>query len=144
MVDDGWREKFRAWRARASGKQGERMAETVLKNLGFKIVARNWRSPRDQRDEIDLVCLDGDALVFVEVKTRATDALVSGYYTVDRRKKAALRRAIDAYLKSLRPENRPQTFRFDVVEVRAGFDPHVEATVHHFANVPLFEKHDGF
>ena len=36
-------------------------------------MARNWRSPRDRRDEIDLVCRDGDVLVVCEVKTRSSN-----------------------------------------------------------------------
>ncbi len=70
--------------AARAGVEGERLAARFLrKQNGYKIVARNWRSPRDRRDEIDLVCRDGLTLVFVEVKTRAADALVSGYHAVD-------------------------------------------------------------
>ncbi|HEY9247904.1 MAG TPA: YraN family protein, partial [Rariglobus sp.] len=70
-------------RTPSTGERGERLAAAFLKRLNYKVVARNWRSPRDRRDEIDLVCLDGEVLVFVEVKTRAADALVSGYHAVD-------------------------------------------------------------
>src|SRR5450759_4281309 len=80
--------------ATTAGNRGEQLAAAWLqRERGFAIVARNWRSPRDRRDEIDLVCRDGDALVFVEVKTRAAGALVPGYYAVDERKKTVLRRA---------------------------------------------------
>lgn len=142
------RERLPAWLARAksapsaaaaeSGARGERLAEAFLRKRGFRVVARNWRDPRDRRDEIDLVCDDGGALVFVEVKTRAAGALVPGYYAVDARKKKALRRAAAAYLRSLRPP--PTTFRLDVVEVvmppgaRAGEAPEIR----HFENVGLF------
>ena len=35
---------------------GERLAEAYLRRKsGFKPVARNWRNPRDRREEIDLV-----------------------------------------------------------------------------------------
>ena len=54
--------------AGARGAEGERLAAAFLRGrLGFAVVARNWRNPRDQREEIDLVCRDGDVLVFVEV-----------------------------------------------------------------------------
>lgn len=123
-----------------TGTAGERRAEEFLRQRGYRVLARNWRSPRDHRDELDLVCRDGDVLVFVEVKTRSADALVSGYYAIDRRKKKVLRRAADAYLKSLAPDRRPRTFRFDVVEV-SNFRGKGEEEVRHFENVPLFPKH---
>lgn len=77
-----------AWRT-PTGDRGQQVAAAWLeRERGFTIVARNWRSPHDRRDESDLVARDGDALVFVEVKTRAAGALVPGYYAVDERKSA--------------------------------------------------------
>ncbi len=123
--------------AGARGAAGELMAAEFLRTrMGYGIVAQNWRNPRDERDEIDLVCLDHEVLVFVEVKTRSADARVSGFFAVDRRKKRALRRAIHAYLMQLRV--RPQTFRFDIAEVTTGGN--TPPQVLHFQNVPLFPK----
>lgn len=122
-----------------AGGAGERRAgDWLRRERGFTIVARNWRNPRDRREEIDLVCRDGAVLVFVEVKARAAGALVAGYHAVDARKKRVLRRAIAAYLRRL-PEQ-PQTFRFDVVEVALAGEA-AESAVHHFENVALFPKH---
>jgi len=98
------------------------------------LVQRNWRH---DRDEIDLVCRDGEVLVFVEVKTRAAHSLVGGYHAVDRRKKKALLRACRAYIAQL--AEKPRTFRFDIVEVEHR-DGGMTA-IRHFANVPLFAKH---
>ena len=148
-----------------AGAEGERRAgEFLRREHGFVIVARNWRNPRDRREEIDLVARDGDALVFIEVKTRTARALVSGYHAVNSRKKAIIRRAIKAYLAGL--AEKPRTFRFDIVEVtlaaagtsevtstsrsmstNADADEGVRAPVssapevRHFENVPLFPKH---
>lgn len=123
-----------------SGDRGERAAATWLKReRSFAIVARNWRSPRDRREEIDLVCRDGEVLVFVEVKARAAGALVPGYHAVDERKKRVLRRAIEAYLQQL-PE-KPHTFRFDVVEVSHRTGATTPPEILHFENVPLFSKY---
>jgi putative endonuclease len=127
--------------ARSIGARGERIAETYLvRTKRYSLIARNWRSPHDQRDEIDLVMRDGHVLVFIEVKTRSADALVTGYHAVDRRKKQALRRGADAYLRALPRSDRPITFRFDVVEVSTAPMPE-QAEVRHFENVPLFPKH---
>jgi putative endonuclease len=127
-------------KARA-GAEGERLAADFLrKSGGYKIVARNWRSPRDRRDEIDLVCRDGAALVFVEVKTRAADALVSGYHAVDQAKKRVMLRASSAYLRSLGSTGQLVTYRFDVVEVQRATAKGDAPVVRHFENVPLFPK----
>lgn len=122
------------------GARGERLAARWLKRRkNFRILARNWRSPRDRRDELDLVCLDGAVLVFVEVKTRAATALVQGYDAIDTRKRRVLRRAADAYLAGLRPSHRPRTVRCDAVEIAwpAPGQPG-EPEVRHFENIPVF------
>ena len=135
-------------RAASAGEQGEQLAAEWLKReRGFFVIVRNWRSPHDRRDEIDLVCRDRDVLVFVEVKARVVGALVPGYYAIDARKKRVLRRAIAAYLRQLR--EKPRTFRFDVIEVitpatggkSAPVTTPAEPEVLHFENVLLFSKH---
>ena len=75
-----WLQKFLGRPPATAGGRGEQLAAAWLqRERGFTIVARNWRSPRDRRDELDLVARDGEALVFVEVKTRGADALVPGF-----------------------------------------------------------------
>jgi len=118
------------------GAAGEQLAADWLRTRRrFRIVARNWRSVRDRRDEIDLVACDGEVLVFVEVKTRAAGARVPGVYSVNARKRRALYRASATYLARLR--RKPRTFRFDVVEVTLGAG---EPQILHFENMPLFDK----
>lgn len=109
------------------GVAGERAAEAHLRANGFRVLARNWRNPADEREEIDLVCEQpagpGDAapvLVFVEVKARVAGARVGGYQAVNKRKKTVLLRACRAYLRRLRPA--PPHVRFDIVEVMHGGD----------------------
>ena len=129
--------------AGSRGATGEQLAADFLRReRGFAVVVRNWRAPRDRRAELDLVCRDGEVLVFVEVKTRTAGALVPGYYTVDARKKRALLRVCAAYLARLAVK--PRTFRFDVVEVALPADPAGGAPeVRHLENIPLFPKHYG-
>ena len=123
------------WRRRDIGARSERAAAVWLRrNRGFTLVAKNWRNPRDRREEIDLICLDHGILVFIEVKARSLRALVPGFYAIDRRKKSVLRRAVRAYLRGLR--NRPLTFRFDVVEIGLTGENAV-GEVLHFENVSL-------
>ena len=49
------------------GDRGEEAAAKFLANKGYKILARQFRTPLG---ELDLVARDGGTLVFVEVKTR--------------------------------------------------------------------------
>lgn len=146
-----WGEIQRYWgrlRGRArTGDWGEQAAaEWLGREHRFAVVARNWRNPQDRRQEIDLVCRDGEVLVFVEVKTRSASALVPGYFAVDRRKKRVLLSAIRAYLGRL--SHPPRTVRFDIVEVamtgsaKSGPSHNAAAVeIRHFEAVPLFPKH---
>ena len=54
-------------RRRQLGDNGEAIARRHLEASGLRFVTRNWHC---RAGEIDLVMLDGDVLVFVEVKTR--------------------------------------------------------------------------
>lgn len=130
------RRKAPTARAEAGARGEQAAADFLTAREGFAIVTRNWRSPRDRRDEIDLVCRDGEVLVFVEVKARAEGALVSGFQAVDQRKRRALRRAVHAYLGALATP--PRTFRFDVVEVT--LSGRLPPQVMHYENVPLFPQ----
>ena len=117
------------------GQYGEDLAADYCKRtLGFQVIARNWRH---KRDELDLVCLDAGVLVFVEVRARAADALVSGYNSIDTHKKRVLQRGSKAYINQL--QNPPKHVRFDVIDVSLSDEG--EGDVRHYGNVPLFSKH---
>lgn len=111
---------FRTQRPRAShlrlGRQGEQLAANFLRRQhGFKILYRNFRSRYG--GEIDLVCRDraANALVFVEVKTRRSDAFGPPHAAVTRAKQERLVRGAQQWLRML---DRPEiVYRFDVVEV---------------------------
>jgi putative endonuclease len=53
------------------GKWGEAYAEKYLQSEGLRFIARNERTPYG---EIDLIVQDGEIIVYVEVKTRTTEA----------------------------------------------------------------------
>ena len=106
---------------RALGRLGERLAAAHLQRLGFAIVARNVRT---RHGEIDLIAFDGEALVFVEVKTRRSrkrwrltpeEQPLAWLRT---RQRARVRRLASAWLHA-ESANRPaaHTIRFDAVGV---------------------------
>ncbi len=80
------------------GRQGELEAYRHLRRLGYTVVARNYR-PRDGRGEVDLVAWDGPTLVFVEVKTRASEEFGSPESAIDSDKRRCLVRAAEDYLR---------------------------------------------
>ena len=82
-----------------------------MERCGFCILAKNVRLPGG---EIDLVCKDGEEIVFVEVKLRATPAFGSALAGVHARKRALLRRLAADYLQFFAPHARA---RFDIVAI---------------------------
>jgi putative endonuclease len=73
----------------ATGGYGEAAAARYLVEHGMVVLDRNWRCTAG---EVDLVLRDGSALVFCEVKTRATVAFGSPLESVTPAKVARLRR----------------------------------------------------
>jgi putative endonuclease len=68
-----WLEKLKSTLSRTPkplGARGEDVACRFLRNLGYRIICRNFHCGMG---EIDIVARDGKTLVFVEVKTRAYD-----------------------------------------------------------------------
>lgn len=98
----------------AVGKFGERQAAAFLKReQGMKILYRNFRAPKG--GEIDLICRDGDTLVFIEVKTRTTLAYGRPAEAVNKKKQLLIVRGALEWLRLL---DHPEIlFRFDIVEI---------------------------
>ena len=84
-----------------------------MRQQGFKILYRNFRGRRG--GEIDLVCREGETLVFVEVKTRTREDFGRPLEAVDWRKQLRISQGGLAWLRLL--GNPDVFFRFDVVEI---------------------------
>jgi putative endonuclease len=100
--------------ASQKGRDGEDAAEALLRARGYRIVERNVRLPGG---EIDLVCLDGPTLVFVEVKRRDRRTFGTALGAVDAAKRAKLRTLAADYAQISAPAAR---IRFDVVAFDGG------------------------
>ena len=96
------------------GRRGERAAEKYLRRNGYRIVARNYRAAGA---EIDIVAMDGDTLVFVEVKTRRSRDAGAPEEAVDERKQKQIRRAAEIFATRYRADD--VTMRFDIIAVDA-------------------------
>lgn len=97
---------------RAEGASAEDEAASYLLGLGYAIVTRRFKA---HRGEIDLIALDGDVLVFVEVKMRKEQDGLS--HSMTARKRALLREAASEYLAKV-DDNRTE-YRFDFVGIHA-------------------------
>ena len=93
------------------GQTGEQMAARFLTDLGYIILEHNYRRGHL---EIDLIALDGDELVIVEVKSRAYDSILQPEEAVDHKKRQALIRLANEYVKN---HNRRENVRFDIVSI---------------------------
>ena len=112
----------------ALGPRGENMAARYLRNLGYKIIVRNFRC---ELGEIDIVAKDGKTLVFVEVKTRAYDDPTPEEQVNDV-KRHQLTKAAKLYLSRYGMPQPPA--RFDVVAIvwPQGREPQIRHTPHAF------------
>jgi putative endonuclease len=96
---------------------GERAAKRHLRRQGLKFLTANFRSARG---EIDLVFRDQDCLVFVEVKTRSSEAWTRPARAVDADKRRRVSQTALDYLQLLGKP--PIRIRFDIVEVLVAGD----------------------
>ena len=80
----------------ALGKRGEDLAHRYLRSSGYTVVARNYR-PAGGEVEADIVARQGDTLVFVEVKSRATGDNGSPDRAIGAEKQKNIVRAACAY-----------------------------------------------
>lgn len=134
---------IRAWRAfdvwffgpnepprpRTRGQEAEDIAARYLQAKGYTVIERNWKW---HRGELDLICLQGDKVVVVEVKSSRADDAYRAATRVDARKRRQLGKLTEQFLKQRRWVGRP--VQIDIVEVtfEAQGDPrirHLEAAV---------------
>lgn len=106
-----------------SGRIGEDMAHRFLRRHGCTVVARNYR-PRSGAGEIDIVAWQGETLVFVEVKTRATEEFGSPESAVDLEKCERILRGSRDYARRRGVEW--ERTRFDIVSVVLKPKPRIE------------------
>jgi putative endonuclease len=93
------------------GKFGEDLALKELLKKGYFLKDRNYRFGKG---EIDLIMLDGEKIVFIEVKTRQTAEIGEPYLAVTKKKQRQLIRIAHHYIVS---KNIDRDARFDIVSI---------------------------
>ena len=113
---------------KALGRRAEDEAAALLRKAGMTILDRNWRKGRQ---EIDIVARDGDTLVFVEVRAKRRDAVVSPLESITPAKQRHMRTGALLWLADHRAWAEP--CRFDVVAAWA--EPDQTLTLEHRTDV---------
>lgn len=93
------------------GRPAEDLAAAFLQQQGLELVARNYRC---RFGEIDLIARDGEMLVFVEVRMRASDRFGGAAASITAAKRDKLLRTARHYLAG---KARAPACRFDALLV---------------------------
>lgn len=107
------------------GRLGEQQACRYLAEKGYSLLARNWRLGHL---EIDIIADYFGEVVFVEVKTRSSEAIAEAVKAVDHEKRANL---IDAAAYYMGQNKLDRPFRFDIITL-VGHRPPFE--IKHYVN----------
>lgn len=103
-----------AWRPSA-GVDAEDQAERWCQQQGWRTVARNYRVTQG---ELDLICEDGETLVFIEVRQRRNQHYGGAAASVTVAKQRKLIAAAQRYLQD-NPRQARRPGRFDVITLDA-------------------------
>lgn len=95
---------------RALGREAEDRAASYLLTQGYSLVTRRYTV---KGGEIDLIALDGDTVVFVEVKLRDGRGMTPEE-AVDHRKTERMAVAADAFMATM---GEARAIRFDVIAI---------------------------
>lgn len=102
------------------GEWGEVRARDHLQQKGFRILDRNWSC---REGEVDLVALEGETIVFVEVKTRTSHKFGRPEESLTSEKQRRLQRTAWSYLQE--NEVGDSDWRIDVIAIDRGEDGRV-------------------
>ena len=103
------------------GRAGEESAVVFLEEKGMKILERNFRS---NRGEVDIIALDGETIVFIEVKAWTRYGIDALEHSLNARKRHKIIETTKYFLSSHR-EYRYMAIRFDVIFVSPGGITHL-------------------
>ncbi|MFN7065721.1 MAG: YraN family protein [Aquificaceae bacterium] len=100
------------------GAEFEALAVEYLKSIGYKILHKNYYC---KGGEIDIIALEGNALVFVEVKGGKGSCLGDPAERVNKRKLQSLLKCIEDYLSKHPAED----YRLEVIVIRGREIEHI-------------------
>lgn len=113
------------------GRFGEELARKYLKRKGYKIINTNLKIGYN---ELDIICEHKKNLVFVEVKTRASEIFGQANEAVFRKKTESLKRAVGAYLNLFARGKYYQDIRLDLISIDIN-KPKKTAKIKHYQGI---------
>lgn len=97
------------------GKWAEDIAEQFLKKKEYRILFRNWRA---EKGDIDIIAMDGEYLVFVEVKSGSTELYGPPELRISPSKKRQLYKLALRFIQQSEQYHLDnEAYRFDVIIV---------------------------
>lgn len=102
--------------------KGEEIAQEFLQSKGYKILERNFRAR--QIGEIDIICRDGEEIVFIEVKMRSGSRCGNPEECVDIKKFRKIIKVAEIYLN--KNHFHDYDFRIDVVAITGNKVEHLK------------------
>ncbi|MGL5972612.1 MAG: YraN family protein [Oscillospiraceae bacterium] len=109
------------------GKFGESYAESFLKEKGYTILIKNYKT---RLGEIDIIAKDKSFLVFVEVKLRNYKSLYAGVFSVNHKKIDKIIKSSLIFMMENEYDLQP---RFDVIDITTGKGNYV-CNIEHYEN----------
>ncbi|MEM0995383.1 MAG: YraN family protein [Bacteroidota bacterium] len=106
------------------GEKGEQLAVDFLEKKGYQILEQNWRF---SRAEVDIIAMDGEILVFLEVKTRSYTYFGEPEAFVTEKKEQFMIDAAHVYMEKI---NHEWEIRFDIIGIVLHQDQ--QADIRHF------------
>ncbi|TAL50622.1 YraN family protein [Patescibacteria group bacterium] len=117
---------------RRFGNAGEQLAAEFLQSQGLRVIERQYKKTFG---EIDLICQDGDEVVFVEVKSRSTFAFGYPEDSVTPQKIRHILRVAQGYLLETKQAHLP--WRIDVLAIEFQEAP---PKITHIKNIDIPER----
>ena len=93
------------------GRAGEEAAASFLEKKGIRILKRNFRS---RNGEVDIIAIDGETIIFAEVKTWSVYGIDALEQSLDAKKQHKIIET-SKYFLSLHREYKYMAIRFDVI-----------------------------
>jgi len=110
------------------GAKGETIALEYLKNKGYKILKTNYHT---REGEIDIITSFLDKIIFIEVKTRASNRFGLGEEAIDEKKLESLSLAAEKYLQENNLED--NSWQIDLLTI--DFSRNREGKIKHLENI---------
>jgi putative endonuclease len=95
----------------ARGRAGEERAVKFLGEKGMRLIARNYRT---REGEVDIIALDGDTVVFIEVKTWGSLGFDTLEQSINRKKQKRIIETAKHFLQYHRKYS-DMCIRFDIL-----------------------------